>query len=225
MWVRLRPRLTYANVIASLALFLALAGGSYAALQIPRNSVGTKQLKRNAVTSPQVKNGSLMVSDFNASQRSQLRGPAGPQGPGGAPGLEGPRGSTGPEGLQGPRGATGPEGPRGPMGPEGPPAPRRWAEVRLVGATLEIVNQSGGITLDQLDTGVFLFGVAGLVCPGGGTVTATPISGVGFDIRASAMWSSDPRTTTASVIVRLFEGEPGGTTVPTDDEFNMAMFC
>ena len=77
MLARARARLTYANVIATLALFIALGGSSYAALQLPKGSVGTKQLKRNAVTSPKVKPGSLVLSDFRASQRSRLRGPAG----------------------------------------------------------------------------------------------------------------------------------------------------
>jgi hypothetical protein len=49
-----RPRLTYANVIATLALFLALGGGAYAATQLPKNSVGTKQLKKGAVTGKKV---------------------------------------------------------------------------------------------------------------------------------------------------------------------------
>jgi hypothetical protein len=40
-----RQRLTYANVIATLALFLVLGGAAYAATQLPRNSVGTAQLK------------------------------------------------------------------------------------------------------------------------------------------------------------------------------------
>jgi hypothetical protein len=216
MWARVRSRLTYANVLASLALFIALGGASYAAVQIPKASVGTKQLKRNAVTSPKVKPGSLLVSDFRASQRSALRGPAGP---------EGPRGATGPEGLHGPRGATGPEGPEGPRGatgPAGPPAPRRWAEVRDVNGELALVNQSGGISFDQTGVGVFLLTPAGNVCPGGGTVTATPISIPGIDVRASTSWSSDPRTTTASVVVRLVIGENN---TPTDDEFNMAIFC
>jgi hypothetical protein len=31
----LRPRLTYANVTATLALFLALGGGAYAATSLP----------------------------------------------------------------------------------------------------------------------------------------------------------------------------------------------
>jgi hypothetical protein len=217
MWARVRSRLTYANVLASLALFIALGGASYAAVQIPKGSVGTKQLKRNAVTSPKVKPGSLLVSDFRASQRSQLRGPAGP---------EGPRGVTGPEGLNGPRGATGaegPEGPRGATGPAGPPPPRHWAEVREVGATLAIVAQSGGISFDRLDTGVYLLTPpGGSVSLGGCTVTATPISLVGLDIRASTQWSSDPRTTTATVVVRIFEGFNND---PTEDAFNMAILC
>ena len=41
---RVRGRLTYANVIASLALFVALGRTSYAALRLPHNSVGPAQL-------------------------------------------------------------------------------------------------------------------------------------------------------------------------------------
>lgn len=46
---RFRPRLTYANVIASLALFIAL-GGSALAAGLAKNSVGPNQLKKSAVT-------------------------------------------------------------------------------------------------------------------------------------------------------------------------------
>jgi hypothetical protein len=46
---RFRPRLTYANVIASLALFVAL-GGSAVAAGLAKNSVGPRQLKKGAVT-------------------------------------------------------------------------------------------------------------------------------------------------------------------------------
>jgi len=41
---RVRGRVTYANVVATLALFLALGGGAYAAFKLPANSVGTRQL-------------------------------------------------------------------------------------------------------------------------------------------------------------------------------------
>jgi hypothetical protein len=49
----LRPRLTFSNVLACLALFIAL-GGTATAIVLPRNSVGTKQLKRRAVTSKKI---------------------------------------------------------------------------------------------------------------------------------------------------------------------------
>jgi hypothetical protein len=54
---KLRSKLTYANVISTLCLFLILAGGAaYGASQLARNSVGTKQLKKRAVTTAKIKN-------------------------------------------------------------------------------------------------------------------------------------------------------------------------
>jgi hypothetical protein len=72
------------NVVAYVALFIALGGTSYAAINLPRNSVGSKQLRSNAVTSGKVRNGSLRASDFQAG--ALKRGPRGPQGPPGAGG-------------------------------------------------------------------------------------------------------------------------------------------
>lgn len=63
-----RPKLTYANVISTLALFIALGGASYAALKIPKNSVGTTQLRTNAVNSAKVKPNSLTGADINLSK-------------------------------------------------------------------------------------------------------------------------------------------------------------
>jgi hypothetical protein len=54
--MRLKGRLTYANVMSSIAVFLVLGGATaFAASQLGRNSVGTKQLKRNAVTVTKIK--------------------------------------------------------------------------------------------------------------------------------------------------------------------------
>src|SRR5262249_8805809 len=61
---RLRPRLTYANVMATIAVFIALGGASYAATQLPKNSVGTKQIKNNAVTGQKVAAGTLTGQDI-----------------------------------------------------------------------------------------------------------------------------------------------------------------
>ena len=117
----LRSRLlTYArrHHVALLALFVALGGTSYAAISLPRNSVGTPQLKKNAVTSAKVKNRSLRANDFAAGQL-----PAGRAGAAGAPGLPGTPGIPGPAGPQGPGGERGPAGPAGPQGPGGERGP------------------------------------------------------------------------------------------------------
>jgi hypothetical protein len=52
----LRSRPTYANVTATLALFVALGGSAYAVTALPANSVGSKQLKQGAVVSAKIKN-------------------------------------------------------------------------------------------------------------------------------------------------------------------------
>jgi hypothetical protein len=51
----LRQRLSYANVISTLCLFLLLGGGAAIAAGLAKNSVGTKQLKKNAVTTAKIK--------------------------------------------------------------------------------------------------------------------------------------------------------------------------
>ena len=81
----------YANVASTLALVVALGGTSYAAVAIPKNSVGSKQIINSSVKSKDVKNGTLRAKDFRAGQL--------------------------PAGAQGPAGPAGPTGPTGPMGP------------------------------------------------------------------------------------------------------------
>ena len=86
------------NLVAYLALLLALSGTSYAAATklLPANSVGTRQ----------VINRSLLKADFKSGQLPR--------------GVRGARGSIGPSG---PAGATGPAGPAGSQGVQGPPGP------------------------------------------------------------------------------------------------------
>jgi hypothetical protein len=65
---RLRQRLTYANVVSSLALFLVLTGGAaYAAKKIGSHqlrggAVTTAKIKRNAVTTSKIANGAVKTS-------------------------------------------------------------------------------------------------------------------------------------------------------------------
>src|SRR5215218_5227302 len=75
----LRRKLSYANVMATLALFFALAGTSYAVVQLPANSVGTAQLRNSAVT----------LTKIGKNTRKALKGQRGLRG------LKGDKGETG----------------------------------------------------------------------------------------------------------------------------------
>lgn len=56
---RLRCRVTYANVAATLAVVLATAGTSYAAFILPANSVGNRQLQPGAVSATKIRSGAI----------------------------------------------------------------------------------------------------------------------------------------------------------------------
>ena len=61
---KLRQRLTYANVMATIAVFIALGGSSYAAFtisgsDIKNRSIAGKKLKRNTLTSKQIRESRL----------------------------------------------------------------------------------------------------------------------------------------------------------------------
>jgi hypothetical protein len=88
----MRQRLTYANVMSTIAVFVVLGGTGYAATRLARNSVG----------SPQIRNGAIKNVDISSATKRSLRGKRG---------AKGPTGATGPAGTAGTAGATGPAGP------------------------------------------------------------------------------------------------------------------
>lgn len=60
---QIRKRLTYANVMSSIAVFLVLGGATaFAAVELGKNSVGSKQLKKNAVTTSKIKKNAVTTS-------------------------------------------------------------------------------------------------------------------------------------------------------------------
>ena len=73
--MRFVPRLTYSNVIATLAIFIALGGISYAATNLSKNSVGTKQIKNNAVTAKKIKKNAVTSKKIkkNAVTSSKIK--------------------------------------------------------------------------------------------------------------------------------------------------------
>ena len=83
---RVKRRLSYANVMATIAVFIALGGSSYAALSLPRNSVGSKQIRKGAVGTSELRDRGVRLRDISTSARKSLRGATGQQGPVGPPG-------------------------------------------------------------------------------------------------------------------------------------------
>jgi hypothetical protein len=91
---RVKDALTYANVCATIALFVALSTGvSWAAdrlvgpRQLKTNAVTARALAKGSVTTRAVKDRSLRAVDFARGQLpSGPPGPSGPSGPAGSPG-------------------------------------------------------------------------------------------------------------------------------------------
>ena len=71
-----------AMIVACVALTVALSGAGYAAVTLPRNSVGTVQLKKFAVTAKKIKPGNVTRGEDHRqrSQRRQGRGRHAPLG-------------------------------------------------------------------------------------------------------------------------------------------------
>ena len=202
----LRRHLTYANVAASLALFLALGGAAYAATQLPKNSVGTNQIRKEAVTAAK-------IAKKTRQQLQGNRGPAGQQGPQGKTGKQGAKGATGARGAQGNTGAPGVDG-TGPAfeataEPAAPTAiltgtqvvilslaPGQYATSANVvvqssaGATVTCTLQNGGKAAATIPTtGGFetlsMSGVRGLAGAGTANVICTATSGTAELVSAS----------------------------------------
>ena len=77
----LRARLSFANVISLIALFVALGGTSYG---LASGAIDSREIKNNTVRTKDVRNGSLLSRDFKAGQLpAGSRGATGPAGPAG----------------------------------------------------------------------------------------------------------------------------------------------
>lgn len=93
MFRSVRSRMTYANVVATVAMVFAMSGGAYAASKYL--IISTKQIKPSVLASLKGKAGA-----------NGAPGATGPAGPAGAAGPQGPAG-TGTEGKEGKAGANG----------------------------------------------------------------------------------------------------------------------
>lgn len=122
----------HSTIAAYLALFIALGGTSYAAVNLERNSVKAEHIAKDAVRSSEIKDRSIRLRDIHPSARGVnltkaraaqvieevLEDPeynisirvAGEKGDKGDTGAKGTDGAKGDQGAQGSRGATGPRG-------------------------------------------------------------------------------------------------------------------
>jgi hypothetical protein len=64
---RLRARLSFANVTAALALFVALGGTSYAAATLPANSVGRAEIRTGGVGKSEIGSNTVGTSELRNS--------------------------------------------------------------------------------------------------------------------------------------------------------------
>ena len=104
-------RLNYANVVATLALFIALGGGAYAATKIhgkdiaPR-TIGAKHIKKGTLSGTEIGKGAITRSKLSPAVQNLLPDPNSDFG-GGQPGFDGLPGEPG---TQGEPGEPGPPG-------------------------------------------------------------------------------------------------------------------
>jgi hypothetical protein len=148
---RFRARLNYANVMSTVAVFMALGGGAYAAVGlIPgRDGVIHGCYKK--------KTGNLrLVSagrNCSRSERSIAFNQQGRTGIKGARGTTGARGATGLRGIPGVTGATGATGAKGEQGLQGPGA---------TSFTTTLAQGSGNVVLATLNNGLTVYGSCGV---------------------------------------------------------------
>jgi hypothetical protein len=63
MLTKLRSKLTYPHVMSTLAVFLAIGGGTFAVAALKKNSVGPKQIEKNAVRASEIKANAARASE------------------------------------------------------------------------------------------------------------------------------------------------------------------
>jgi hypothetical protein len=208
MLARVRSHVTYANVVATIALFAALGGGAYAAVRLPANSVGTKQLKKGAVTPAKVARSTI----------ARFRGEKGARGDRGDTGAQGPKGDPGARGDIGPKGDTGARGADG--------TARAWAYV-TPGGTIDPLRSKGFSAIGHT-------GGTGLYCltPAAGTgidtSTAVAVVTPEFDdsagARLFAYWAKNAcGEGKIGVWTANEDGGPGTMFVTSEEGFSIAV--
>ncbi|HWP33059.1 MAG TPA: hypothetical protein VNL97_04865 [Solirubrobacterales bacterium] len=186
---QIRKRLTYANAMSSIAVFLVI-GGATAFAALGKNTVGTKQLKKNAVTKAKIKNGAVTTS--------KLANDA----------------ATGEKVNESTLGTVPDAAKLGGLAPTSYQGRIQWAIVNSNGT--EILRQSGGISLTGHSGGSGIYGIRFPVSTQNAAIQVTPtISGFAGSIAGTTDAKAGPcpdspdcagveGTTTNDAVVAVF---------------------
>lgn len=162
-------RTTYANVVATLALILAVGGSAFAATNSGSAQPATLKLcaaKKNgdlrllASGSCRATERPLTVDRESIPGPTGATGATGPQGAPGAQGETGAAGAPGAQGLPGAKGAAGEKGAQGVQGIQGPPGP-----------STVLTSPDGRFSVSTTNAGIVLKGPKGKVTFDGDTLS------------------------------------------------------
>lgn len=147
-----RPPLSYANVMSTIAVFLALGGGAWAVTGQSKPVTVTACVKKAGKAKGQLRVVSTKATckkserrlSWTSASSAPLTGASGTPGPAGATGATGPTGPTGPEGAAGPKGDQGAQGLPGTSGPADTPS-------QILSKLLTVDGTGSGLDASLLD--------------------------------------------------------------------------
>jgi Collagen triple helix repeat (20 copies) len=219
---KLERSLSYANVMATIAVFLALGGGAFAAttgFQAKDGTIHGCVSKRTHVLTvtkagKRCARGHVALA-FNAKGLPGARGPAGATGPAGPAGPAGPRGAKGDTGDRGRAGTNGTNGKNG--------VSLFVSTVNPVANPATIVNSSGSVSVSRNAAGSYIVTFPQDVSKCVPQVSIGNTSGntlpAGFAAARADGVTNDNDLDLVDVVTR------GTTGTPVDLPFNLSMSC
>jgi hypothetical protein len=203
-----RPKLTYANVISTLALFLALGGGAYAA--VDAFIYFTPGGKGEACGF--MRRGVIELKSYKLTPKVHC-----PKGT--IPLAFNQTGMQGLQGLQGSQGNPGIQGVKGDTGPQGPPSADIWLRADETGHV--IASRGVASTNVRGGTGYYPIPVGRDVSHCASVASEDQTSGGGITSNVFVASRIIPSVSTTTVYVNSFDS--GGTA--KDTGFDVAVYC